>query len=143
MRTKKIISRSEVDTISFAYEMVDIVKPGNVIALIGEIGCGKTYFIRAFCRKLGINHVTSPTFHIVNTYIKDDVKIYHFDFYKLIAEQELTDIGFDDYMNDKKAIKLIEWADMFPDLMPSRRYEVIFEVMKDFTRSISMQKYGR
>ena len=102
------------------------LKLGDVVALIGELGSGKTRFIKGICSGLGVSeHVSSPSFTIVNEYTSNIGKIFHFDFYRIASPSELSEIGFDDYIYDE-GICLIEWADRVKDLLPSNRYDVLF-----------------
>jgi tRNA threonylcarbamoyladenosine biosynthesis protein TsaE len=102
------------------------LKLGDVVALIGELGSGKTRFIKGICSGLGVSeHVSSPSFTIVNEYTSNIGKIFHFDFYRITSPSELSEIGFDDYIYDE-GICLIEWADRVKDLLPSNRYDVLF-----------------
>jgi len=102
------------------------LKLGDVVALIGELGSGKTRFIKGICSGLGVSeHVSSPSFTIVNEYTSNIGKIFHFDFYRIASPSELSEIGFDDYIYDE-GICLIEWANRVKDLLPSNRYDVLF-----------------
>ncbi|HOJ17453.1 MAG: tRNA (adenosine(37)-N6)-threonylcarbamoyltransferase complex ATPase subunit type 1 TsaE [Ignavibacteriales bacterium] len=127
---------TEFDTLNFAKELIPEIEAGDVIALIGDLGSGKTYFIKAFCQCLGISYVTSPTFTIVNTYTKGNNKIYHFDFYRINSLSELINTGYNDYINDPEAIVFIEWADLFKKALPGKRVEIIITMNKDHTREI-------
>src|ERR1700741_4926884 len=99
------------ETIQVGAEFARHLKTGNVVALFGDLGTGKTHFIKGICRGLGVHeHVASPTFTIVNEYDTAGVKICHFDCYRLKSDAELRDIGFDEYVSGDN-ICLIEWAD--------------------------------
>lgn len=128
------------ETAIAASEFAKIVSAGDVITFIGNLGAGKTLFTKAFCKSFGIEDVVSPSFAIVNQY-NGDSKIYHFDFYRLKNSKELLDIGYYDYLNDDEAITFIEWADMFPDVIPSRHYEVKIDILGELKRKISVVYY--
>ena len=84
MNNYKFISKSELDTKSFAKRLASILKQNNVIVLTGELGSGKTKFVEGFLEHFGLeNEISSPTFTIVNEYKKDEINIYHFDVYRL------------------------------------------------------------
>ncbi|HEY7751918.1 MAG TPA: tRNA (adenosine(37)-N6)-threonylcarbamoyltransferase complex ATPase subunit type 1 TsaE [Ignavibacteriaceae bacterium] len=137
---KKTI-RSESETSSIAKEFVKLIQPGDKIVLNGQLGAGKTYFIKEALSEFGINNVTSPTFAIVNEY-DGDFKIYHSDFFRLKNFRELIDIGWQDYMNDETAIIFIEWGNLLPEALPEVRFEIRITLNDDLTREISIQKYN-
>lgn len=130
---------SEQDTIDLADKFSGFLKPGDVVALNGELGAGKTFFIKHLLKNFGIDYVNSPTFSIVNEY-SGTFYINHFDFYRINRLEELYDIGFEEYLIRENAVTLIEWADMLPEVLPSGRIEINFTVNEDFTRDIKIQK---
>src|SRR3974390_3491687 len=110
------------ETIALGEGFSKKLKEGNVVALFGDLGTGKTHFIKGICRGLGVHeHVASPTFTIVNEYDARGIKICHFDCYRIQSEKEMTDIGFDEYIFNSN-ICLIEWADRIENLLPPVRY---------------------
>ncbi len=116
---------SELDTINLGEKFAkNKLIPGDVIALFGDLGAGKTRFIQGICKGFGITeHVSSPSFTIVNEYTTGKIKIYHFDFYRVKTMNEVIDIGFDEYIYSN-GICLIEWADRIRDILPPNRYEI-------------------
>jgi tRNA threonylcarbamoyladenosine biosynthesis protein TsaE len=126
-KMEKWITNGEQETIDLGARFAKTkLKLGDVVALIGELGSGKTRFIKGICSGLGVReHVSSPSFTIVNEYASDIGKIFHFDFYRIASPSELSEIGFDDYIY-ADGICLIEWADRVKDLLPSNRYDVLF-----------------
>ena len=99
---------------------------------MGELGSGKTRFIKGICKGLGVTeHVASPTFTIVNEYYLAGTAIYHFDFYRVESLVEIREIGFDEYLSSSDAICLIEWADRVREILPPRRYDVHIRLGKD------------
>lgn len=135
-----IESKNENDTCAFANEFSKILIEGDIVALNGDLGSGKTFFVKNLCKNYRIDLVTSPTFALVNEYIGLK-KIYHFDFYRINKPNELFDLGFDDYLNDESAVIFIEWADLFKELLPKRFYEVKFAVIEDNLRRITVYKH--
>jgi tRNA threonylcarbamoyladenosine biosynthesis protein TsaE len=133
----KVISESGTDRI--AGEFSSLIKPNDVIVINGNLGAGKTYFIKSALRSFGINSVSSPTFSLVNEYY-GNFKYYHFDFYRINEVRELYDIGFDDYMKDEEAVKFIEWGNLFPSVLPRKRYEIDILLNEDFTRDFYIKK---
>jgi len=130
---------SERETKKLAEEFALGLKAGEAIVIDGELGAGKTFFIKSAAGVLGINNVNIPTFAIVNEY-SGKFKIYHFDFYRINEIKELYDIGFDDYLNDDEAILFIEWGNLFPEILPHKRIEIEIKVMEDFSREIIIKK---
>ncbi len=138
----KFISNSEKETVALGKEFASTkLKAGDVVALIGELGSGKTRFIKGICSGLGVTeHVSSPSFTIVNEYASNVCKIFHFDFYRIASTSELKEIGFDDYIYNE-GICVIEWADRIMDLLPPNRYEVLFTLGESETvREIVINK---
>lgn len=123
IENRKIISRSESDTEKFAKDFAKELQGGEIIALNGNLGSGKTFFVKSVCKALNIENATSPSFAIVNEY-SGDLKIYHFDFYRINKVNELYDIGFEEYLMDPNAVVFIEWADMIKEVLPRRYYEI-------------------
>ena len=105
----------------------------------GEMGSGKTTFIKSICTHLGVKDVmSSPTFSIINEYTTDDnKKIYHFDFYRIKNEAEAYDIGSEEYF-DSGNICLIEWPEKIPTLIPAERAEVSIAVENPNLRTIAL-----
>ena len=93
----QIVVESEDETIKVATEFGQLLKAADIIALTGDLGTGKTFFVKSILKNFGIEEVTSPTFSIVNTY-SGEVQINHFDFYRIKKVVELYDIGFEEYL---------------------------------------------
>ncbi len=92
--------------------------PGDVLALTGELGAGKTHLCQGIVAGLGSDAgVTSPTFGLVHEYLDGRLPVYHFDFYRIEAAEELVELGWDDYL-ERGGVVLVEWADRFPDWLP-------------------------
>lgn len=126
MKRKELISNSPEQTFEIAKSFSTELKQGDIVALIGNLGSGKTIFVKGICEGLEAKqNPLSPTFSIVNEY-NGKFTIYHFDFYRIRNMEELYDIGYEDYFNDE-SICLIEWADLFEDLLPSDHIRVIIE----------------
>lgn len=90
--------------------------PGTVIGLVGEMGAGKTNFVKGFAKGLSVREqITSPTFSLAQEYLSGRLPLFHFDFYRLKSEEELFNLGWDDYF-DQKGIIVAEWANRFPHL---------------------------
>jgi tRNA threonylcarbamoyladenosine biosynthesis protein TsaE len=101
--------------------------PG-VIALLGPMGAGKTHFVKGFAKGLGYaGEVTSPTFSIVQEYHGGKWPMFHFDLYRMKHAEELIALGWDDYL-EQNAVVLVEWADLFPELMPETLSMITIEI---------------
>ena len=116
--TEKYILKNEQETMALGTKLAETLLPGTVITLTGDLGTGKTALTRAVARGLGISSpVTSPTFTIVQEYEGGRLPLYHFDVYRVHDEDELFEIGFDDYLHGD-GVCMIEWADLAEELLP-------------------------
>ena len=137
----KITSYDERDTAELAENIESEKFPNMVICLIGDLGSGKTVFVKAFANSLGINeHVTSPTFNIIKEYNDGEMPLYHMDVYRL--EDTKEDIGIEDYF-DKSGVTIIEWADMIKNRLPEERLEIKFKIIDENTRILVLTPHGR
>jgi tRNA threonylcarbamoyladenosine biosynthesis protein TsaE len=118
-----VISKSEEDTIAIANDFADLIENGMIIILNGELGTGKTFFIKQVLKKFKVMSANSPTFAIVNEY-KGDKVFYHLDFYRINKETELLDIGIKDYFYEEESVIFIEWGNLFPKILPRKRIEI-------------------
>jgi tRNA threonylcarbamoyladenosine biosynthesis protein TsaE len=112
-------------------------KRGDFIACCGTLGAGKTTFIQGFAQGLGVGseaYVRSPTFTLIHEY-SGQLPLYHFDFYRLVHSTEVQDIGFDEYCGTDGVV-IVEWADKFPELLPSRRLDICIEILSAESRAI-------
>ena len=115
-RTEKL--KSETDTRALGLEIADALEPGDVVALIGDLGTGKTALTRYIAEGLGVKEeISSPTFTIIREYRSGRLPLYHFDVYRLGSGDELLDIGAED-MLDGDGVCVIEWADIAADVLP-------------------------
>lgn len=122
---KKIISNSEEETKLIGRKFAKGLKNGDVIVLTGDLGSGKTKFTEGVLQFFGLeNEISSPTFNIVNEYVKEDVNVYHFDVYRLEDEDEFYAIGGEEYF--EKGICLIEWGEMIESALPNKYIQISF-----------------
>lgn len=136
----KITSHSPEATIRAGREFGRTVKPGTVIALIGDLGSGKTTFVKGVSLGLGVSEareVKSPTFVIFHMY-KGRVPLYHFDLYRLDQSSDLTELGMDEYLGDSEAVSFIEWADRIPEVMTQADFEIRFSRPGEKIRTIEI-----
>ena len=127
------------ETIRLAENFIQACEPGDRVILNGNLGAGKTFFIKSALFSLGIEEVNSPSFAIVNEYFKD-FHFYHFDFYRLKNPVELFDIGWQDYLNDDDSLIFIEWGNRFPSVLPSKRIEINIELLEGLEREFRFEK---
>jgi tRNA threonylcarbamoyladenosine biosynthesis protein TsaE len=120
-----------------ATEFVKSMGDNTVFAFRGEMGAGKTTFIKAICEKLGVSDtINSPTFAIVNEYRSDnDELIYHFDFYRINKVEEAFDFGYEDYFYSG-SLCFIEWPELIENLLPADTMNVSIKVLEDGSRSV-------
>ena len=136
----KITSRSVEDTMELAENIESEKFPGMVICLEGELGSGKTVFVKGFAKSLGIEEtITSPTFSLIKEYNSGEMPLVHMDVYRI--ENSDNSIGFEDYFN-KDNVCMIEWAEMIEDRLPKERLELEFRVIDENTRVIVLKPYG-
>ena len=136
----KYVSRSEEDTLELAENIESEKFPGMVICLNGELGSGKTVFVKGFAKALGISDtVTSPTFNLVKEYNSGEMNLYHMDVYRL--EDGNREFGLNDYLN-QDAIVIIEWPEMIEDQLPEERLDVTFKVTGENTRTLVFEPHG-
>ena len=137
------VTHSPEETAHLAGTIGKIIREGTVICLDGELGVGKTLFVRALARTLGVeSDVTSPTFNLMNIY-EAACPIVHFDLYRITSEEELEDIGFYEYAEATEGIVLIEWAEKFPNAMPADHLSVRIEALNDEERQFTFVAKGK
>lgn len=133
----KIESLEQID--DAAIEFIKGMGDNTVFAFHGEMGAGKTTFIKAICENLGVSDViNSPTFAIVNEYRSESGElIYHFDFYRINKVEEAFDFGYEDYFYSG-SLCFIEWPERIESLLPKDTVNVNIEVLEDGKRSVNM-----
>lgn len=125
MKNYQFISHNETDTKNFAKNLAKIFKNKDIIVLTGDLGSGKTKFTEGFLSYFNLeDEISSPTFTIVNEYIKNDVNIYHFDVYRLEDSSEFYEIGGEEYFD--KGICIIEWGELIEDALPKEYTHITF-----------------
>jgi len=116
--------RTERDTIALAKLVASYLKAGDVIALYGELGAGKTFFTQQLCRFLGISEiVSSPSYVLINQY-DGDIPVTHVDFYRLAAYEEVLELGLEEMLEDK--ITVIEWPEVAAEILPEDTLKIHF-----------------
>ncbi|WP_205959765.1 tRNA (adenosine(37)-N6)-threonylcarbamoyltransferase complex ATPase subunit type 1 TsaE [Flammeovirga aprica] len=143
MNSKELVIKTNSidDLASAAQQVIDFTKgKSNVWLFHGEMGAGKTTFIKSICDVLGVmDHVNSPTFALVNEYMTDQADtIYHFDMYRIKDETEAFDIGFEEYIYSKN-LCLIEWPSKVERLLPEDCIDIDIKVLDEHSREISIR----
>ncbi len=129
-------TNSEEETISLGEKFAKRLHEGDIVALTGELGSGKTEFVKGICNYFNVSEiVTSPTFTIMNQYRgslgDEEISIFHIDLYRIKNLGELDEIGFDDCVLDVDNIKLIEWAEKADGRIPETSYFINIFLMPD------------
>lgn len=127
---REVLIKSEEETREFGHALADDLKPNDVLALIGDLGVGKTSLTKYIAEGLGVTEaVTSPTFTIVAEHHSGRMPLYHFDVYRLDSGKDMLDIGCDEYF-DGGGVCVIEWADKVAEILPDRTKCIFMEYVK-------------
>lgn len=138
----EIITHSAEETELAGENLAKHLSPGTVVALYGDLGAGKTAFVRGMVRGLGSpDRVTSPTFTIVNEY-NGNIPIFHFDMYRLGGADELFGIGWEDYIA-RGGVCVVEWSENVPDAFDGSEIKVDIEKLSDTDRKITVAAAGQ
>jgi len=132
------ISNSTEETETFGRQFAGDLNPGEVLALTGELGSGKTQFVKGLVDALGeTTGATSPTFTLIHEYTGGRLPIYHFDFFRIEDRQAAERLGLDEYFFSD-GVSVVEWADKFPDLIPKNARWISFETKSEAQRAITV-----
>lgn len=135
----KYTSKCVEDTLELAQNIESEKFPGMVICLNGDLGCGKTVFVKGFAHALGLEeNITSPTFTIVKEYVSGEMPLYHMDVYRIEDNEEF---GVEDYFN-KDGVCIIEWSELINDRLPKERLDITFKVINENTRVLLFDPKG-
>jgi tRNA threonylcarbamoyladenosine biosynthesis protein TsaE len=137
---KAYVTASSEETKKIGQEFSKNLKPGDIVALFGELGSGKTTFVQGLAKGLGIKkRIISPTFVIVRAYKSPKGDFFHSDLYRIEENfKNLSDIGIYEILKEKNGIVVIEWAEKIVDLLPEKKWEIFFE-HKDNYRKITIK----
>ena len=136
MQEERIL-RSEDDTIEFAKELAPKLKKGDVLALYGELGAGKTFFTQQLCKFLGVKeNVSSPSYVLMNEYHVNFI-IRHLDLYRLDSVEEILELGLHDLYED--SITIIEWPEIAEGMLPENTIHIYFDFI-DSNRKVTIKK---
>jgi tRNA threonylcarbamoyladenosine biosynthesis protein TsaE len=130
-------SRNPEETQQLGLEFAAQLNPGSILSLSGDLGSGKTEFVKGLAKGLGVTDpVTSPTFTLVHEHTSGRLPLYHMDLYRIDEEHDLDEFGFDDYLL-RKGVCAIEWADKFRSRLPAETLQVRFEISERDERIIT------
>ena len=134
----ELITNSEFETEQAGEKLAKLLENGTVVAMYGDLGAGKTAFVRGMARGMGLNcRVSSPTFTIVNEYLGER-ELIHFDMYRLSSADELFDIGWEDYLS-RGAVCAVEWSENVEDAFFGDEVKVTIEKLSDTSRKITVE----
>ncbi|MBR4798692.1 MAG: tRNA (adenosine(37)-N6)-threonylcarbamoyltransferase complex ATPase subunit type 1 TsaE [Clostridia bacterium] len=137
---QEYISKSIKDTEEIAAEVAKGLEKGGFLALYGEMGAGKTAFVRGLVKALCpecLPLVHSPTFAIVNEYAGENITVYHFDLYRLTDEDDLLSTGFYDYI-DGRSVIVTEWSELFENAIPPEAVRLKIEILGETERRFTL-----
>lgn len=133
----QFITNAPEETEALGEKLAKLLRPGTVLAYLGDLGAGKTAFTRGLARGLGCREtVTSPTYTIVNEYLGGRLPLFHFDMYRLTSSDDLWDIGWEDYL-DRQGVCAVEWSENVPEAMHGA-LTVRIEKLGDSVRRITI-----
>lgn len=140
MMEKEFISNSPEETIALGKEFAEKLSAGDIVCLKGELGAGKTHFVKGMAEALGIDRkeVSSPTFTLINEY-DGEQRLYHFDCYRLTSPGEALEIGADEYLYGD-GISVIEWPERIASLIPPEAIWIYIEAPDKDTRKFVIRK---
>ena len=133
------MTASDRETIKLGQKLGALLGAGDVVALVGELGSGKTWFTKGIALGLGVSPnmvVTSPSFALVNEY-DATYTFYHMDLYRLESLSEFLSAGLEEYLYNGGVVAM-EWADRWPEILPEQRLEVAFAIIDDCRREITL-----
>ncbi len=141
------ITRSPEETEALGWEFSKKLLPGDIVGLVGDLGSGKTCFVRGIAKGLGVRGaVKSPSFTIINIHDREEKRgeagrLYHIDLYRIRSAEEFDDAGLEEYIYGK-GISVIEWADKFPEIIDVCTVVVRFSYKGEWEREIVLQRRG-
>jgi tRNA threonylcarbamoyladenosine biosynthesis protein TsaE len=134
-----ITTSSPLETEALGQKIADQLKPNAVLALIGDLGAGKTTFVKGLAKGLGVvEYVNSPSFVILTEH-PGRLPLFHVDFYRLENLQSIEDLGVEEYFK-KNGVTVIEWANHAPEILPDSYIEVKFEMVDENERKIEIKE---
>ena len=134
-----LTSNSPGETEAIGRRAAEEIHGGSVLALKGDLGSGKTLFVKGLVAGLGSREdVTSPTFTILHEYRGGRLPVYHFDFFRVEHRESIQRLGIDDYLFGD-GVSVIEWADRFPEFIPEQARWIVFEIKSQTQRELILR----
>ncbi len=131
---------SPEETVALGRRLAADARAGDVWALVGDLGAGKTHFVQGVAAGLGAAATaTSPTFTLVHEYTGGRLPVFHFDFYRLEDAAEALALGWEEYLDEGGGLTLVEWADKFPALLPPGTRWLRFEIAEGDARRVRVE----
>ena len=141
MKTQ-VIATTAQQTQDFAEQFSTTLIGGETILLNGDLGAGKTHFVKGVAKGLAIDDViTSPTFALHNQYLGGRLVLNHFDFYRIMDPEEAEMLGLNEFFGEKDSVSCIEWSENIAELLPRDCIVVTIEKLDENTRQITVQRY--
>ena len=138
---QNICTNSDIETMAAGEAFAADLKAGDVVAISGDLGAGKTVFVKGIARGLGVfDMVTSPTFTIVREY-EGKSPLYHFDVYRIESPDEMEDTGYFEYIRGEGVV-VLEWAEKIIDILPENHIDVVIEKIGETMRKIIIKNDG-
>ncbi len=132
----EFVVNSVEETLDLGKNIGKLCNPGDIICVIGDLGAGKTHLTKGIAMGLDVkDHITSPTFTIVNEYDSGRLKLYHFDVYRVNDPDEIYEIGFDEYIFSN-GVSIIEWANYIESLIPEEHLRITLQKNVDLGENI-------
>ena len=135
----KVVSHSPAETQALGQKLAAMLREPNVVVLSGELGAGKTVFVKGLAEGLGVKNdkVLSPTFSFVHEY-HGNSDLFHFDLYRMSDISELKEIGWEDYL-ERDGLTVIEWGEKAAGLLPPKYYSINFKILNESEREIDVE----
>lgn len=136
-----VISNSEKETIELGVKIAKVLRPGDLVALSGDLGAGKTTLVKGIAKGLGVKdyrYVNSPSFVLLKEY-KSKIPLYHFDVYRLDNLKDIEDIGYEEYLG-RKGVVVVEWAKKMSRILPKRYLDIVLKIKGPEERVIKISK---
>lgn len=131
------------ETKKLARQLARKLKPGQVLALNGDLGAGKTTFVQELVHSFNAKEiVTSPTFVLLNIYNSPKLKFYHFDFYRLSSLKDIENIGGEELIPPADGVALIEWAEKIPEILPVKHLKIEIKITGEVSRKFTITEKG-
>ena len=135
-------TNSPAETRALGFQLAAMLRPGDVLLLLGDLGAGKSELTRGIARGLGVTSpVASPSFTILNVYDEGRIPLYHFDWYRLNSAEELFEMGMDEYLGGD-GVAVVEWPSRCPEAVPEKYLEVRIDPVDDCAREIVLTPRG-